>query len=70
MHSSVPNSSGRTRFSIDFRTVHLDDVSRGLGAPNLDSECTGTSLGDFLRSADLAHISEEWVERYDAGLGR
>ncbi len=70
MHSSVPNSSGRTRFSIDFRTVHFDDVSGGTGAPNVDSECTGTSLGDFLRSSDLAHISEEWVERYDAGLGR
>ena len=26
MHSSVPNTSGVTRFSIDFRTVHLDDV--------------------------------------------
>ena len=22
MHSTVPNSTGRTRFSIDFRTVH------------------------------------------------
>jgi hypothetical protein len=26
MHSTVPNTSGRTRFSIDFRTVHIDDV--------------------------------------------
>src|SRR4030095_13908572 len=25
LHSSVPNVSGRTRFSIDFRTVHFDD---------------------------------------------
>src|SRR5437879_8784730 len=27
MHSSVPNNSGRTRFSIDFRTVNIDDRS-------------------------------------------
>lgn len=26
MHSTVPNTSGYTRFSIDFRTVHLDDA--------------------------------------------
>ena len=32
LHSTVPNTSSVTRFSIDFRTVHLDDVleqSRG-----------------------------------------
>ena len=31
MHSSVPNTSGVTRFSIDFRTVHLDDVVERAG---------------------------------------
>ena len=35
MHSTVPNTSGRTRFSIDFRTVHLDDVLGYRGAPNV-----------------------------------
>src|SRR2546425_2915183 len=24
MHSTVPNTSGRTRFSVDFRTIHID----------------------------------------------
>jgi hypothetical protein len=65
MHSTVPNTSGKTRFSIDFRTVHLDDVISKGGAPNIDSACTGTSLGDFLRAADLAHIPEAWVAVYD-----
>src|SRR5882762_4760416 len=59
MHSTVPNDSGRTRFSIDFRTVHYGDVGAGRGAPNIDSECTGTSLGDFLRATDLKHVPEE-----------
>ncbi len=41
LHSTVPNTTSRTRFSIDFRTVNLDDLVEGIGAPNIDSECTG-----------------------------
>ena len=67
MHSSVPNDSGRTRFSIDFRTVHWDDVANRRGAPNLDSECTGTSMRDYLRGTDLAHIPEETCAEYEWG---
>jgi hypothetical protein len=59
LHSTVPNTSGRTRFSIDFRTVDVDDVSAGRGAPNVDSACTGTSLRDFLRAKDFEHIDED-----------
>jgi hypothetical protein len=59
LHSTVPNTSGRTRFSIDFRTVHLDDVRTGRGAPNVDAECTGTTLRDFVRADDLAPMPEE-----------
>jgi len=70
MHSSVENTTDRTRFSIDFRTVHLDDVEAGHGAPNVDSECTGTTMGDYLRCIDLAHVPQEWTERYDRGFGR
>lgn len=65
LHSTVPNTSGLTRFSIDFRTVHLDDVATRRGAPNIDSACTGTTMRDYLRSADLCHIPEELVLRYD-----
>jgi Phytanoyl-CoA dioxygenase (PhyH) len=65
MHSSVPNTSGKTRFSIDFRTVHLDDAAGGRGAPNVDSECTGTTMGDYLRGRDLSHVPQEVIDRYD-----
>lgn len=65
MHSTVPNTSGRTRFSIDFRTVHLDDVVNRRGALNIDSACTGTSLRDFLRCSDLVRITEETARMYD-----
>ena len=65
MHSSVPNTSGKTRFSIDFRTVHVDDVAQHRGAPNIDSECTGTSMGDYLRGTDLAHLPDHLIAMYD-----
>ena len=65
LHSSVPNTSGYTRFSIDFRTVHLDDVKSKQGAHNIDSECTGTNLRDFLRGSDLSRLPEELVSLYD-----
>jgi hypothetical protein len=65
MHSTVPNTSGHTRLSIDFRTVHSDDVLAHRGAPNVDSECTGTCMGDYLRGADFAHFTDDVINMYD-----
>ena len=65
MHSSVPNTSGKTRFSIDFRVVNLDDVAQRKGAPRVDEECTGTTMRDYLRATDLVHIPDELVALYD-----
>jgi hypothetical protein len=64
MHSTVPNSTGATRYSIDFRTVHLDDVLNRRGAPNIDSACTGTTMGDYLRGTDFAHLPAEALALY------
>jgi hypothetical protein len=65
LHSTVPNTTSRTRFSIDFRTVNLDDLAEGVGAPNIDSECTGTTLRDFLRASDLEPLPEDVMAAYD-----
>jgi len=65
MHSTVPNTSDRARYSIDFRTVHLDEVERMGGAPNVDSAPKGTSLRDFKRARDLSDMPQELVARYD-----
>jgi len=65
LHSTVPNDTGRTRFSIDFRTIHLDDVLAERGAPNLDSQCTGTTMNDYLRGSDLSHVPEIVVAQFD-----
>lgn len=67
LHSSVPNTSGRTRFSIDFRTVNVADARVLRGAPNRDSRCTGTAMPDYLRLSDLSHVPEDIQARYMAG---
>jgi hypothetical protein len=63
----VPNTSGRTRFSIDFRVANSDDVHAQRGAVNRDSYCSGTALTDFLRVSDLAHLPTEALDRYMPG---
>jgi hypothetical protein len=65
LHTTVPNTSGRTRFSIDFRVVNRRDVEAHRGAANVDSECTGTNLGDFMRSTDLERLPDDLIAEYD-----
>jgi Phytanoyl-CoA dioxygenase (PhyH) len=65
LHATVPNTTDRTRFSIDFRTVNIDDLLEGIGAPNVDSSCTGTTMRDYLRASDLAPLPDDIVDRYD-----
>jgi hypothetical protein len=65
LHATVPNTTEVTRFSIDFRTLHRGDLERGLGAPRVDSHCTGTSMRDFLHCDNLSRLPTEIVARYD-----
>ena len=67
LHETVENRSGLARYSIDFRTVHLDDVLAHRGAPNVDSRCTGTTMRDYLRATDLSHLPDHVVKAYDDG---
>jgi hypothetical protein len=55
LHQTNKNECGATRFSVDFRTVHLTDHESGLGAPNVDNLSTGSesALQDYLRKDDL-----------------
>lgn len=64
LHSTVPNTTSRTRFSIDFRTVNLDDLLERRGAPNVDAACAGTTLADFVRASDLEPLPEDVIESY------
>jgi len=47
-HATLPQATGRTRFSLDFRIVDLDDHAAGLGAPDVDNRSRGSSLIDYV----------------------
>jgi hypothetical protein len=51
-HQTRKNSTGRTRFSLDFRTVDLADDAAGVGAPNVDNRSTGSALVDYVRKQE------------------
>ena len=57
------NTTGRARYSIDFRTVNRTDLESGRAAPNIDSACTGTSLRDFAQRRRAAARRGEVVAR-------
>jgi hypothetical protein len=67
LHATVPNTTDRARFSIDFRTVDRGDLEAGRGAPNVDAHCTGTALRDFRRGTDGAALPDDLVARFDSG---
>ena len=67
LHSSVPNHSGRTRFSIDFRTVHIGDIEAGRSAQSVDVHCSGSSIRDFIRASDFAPMPERIAALFNDG---
>jgi hypothetical protein len=61
LHASTPNTSGRARFSVDFRIVSVPDLMAGRGAPLVDVFCTGTAIRDFVSVADESRFDEDTV---------
>jgi hypothetical protein len=61
LHKSIPNTSGRARYSVDFRTVNVHDLIVGRGAPLVDVRCTGTAIRDFINVADESSFDEKTV---------
>ncbi len=47
LHGNCQNLSHLTRYSIDFRVVHQDDIHKCLGAPNVDNHSKGSALCDY-----------------------
>jgi hypothetical protein len=68
LHATAANVSGRTRFSIDFRTVNLSDLTAGRGAPNVDSRAIGSTLGDFIRASDFSPIPSHFATSERRGI--
>ena len=67
LHSSVPNDTGKTRFSIDFRAIHIGDIVDGRSAPNVDASCTGSSIRDFIRASDFSTLPDPIVAHFADG---
>ncbi len=61
LHTTIPNVSGRSRYSLDFRTVDAVDLRGRKGAPMVDVRCTGTAIRDFHRVADGTAFNESLV---------
>ncbi|WP_297354548.1 hypothetical protein [Paraburkholderia sp.] len=60
LHGTVPNRSGNTRFSVDFRLMHIEDLKAGRGAVNVDNGCPDPEAGfsDYFH-ADSFHRFQE-----------
>jgi hypothetical protein len=63
LHASVPNYSSETRFSVDFRFYHIDDIkTNGKGeirAPaNVDCEATGNILTSLFHLGDFSPFGQ------------
>jgi hypothetical protein len=61
LHASTPNTSGLSRYSVDFRTVSVPDLMAGRGATLVDADCTGTAIRDFVSVADESRFDEQAI---------
>jgi hypothetical protein len=51
LHATVPNVSDQTRVSVELRTVSLDDLAEGRGAPDVDGRAPKVPL-EWFRSME------------------
>ncbi|MDY7559693.1 hypothetical protein QN366_00745 [Pseudomonas sp. CCC3.2] len=59
-HAGVPNSSALTRISFETRTLWLNDLRKGRGAPNIDGHARWMSPGFFRCLSDGQRL-HEWI---------
>jgi hypothetical protein len=57
-HAGVGNSSGLTRISFETRSILIDDLLAGLGAPNVDGQAPWMTPGLFRRMSDGRRLNE------------
>lgn len=58
LHGTVPNYTEQTRFSIDFRLVHIQDLFAGRGANNVDGGVRDSEVGfkALIHVSDFSHF--------------
>lgn len=67
LHGSVPNTTDRTRVSIEVRTVHLDDVRQGRRAPDVDGAAPHPPAWGWFRAIHGGQPLSEVVDRAAPG---
>jgi hypothetical protein len=63
LHASITNTSGVARYSVDFRTIDRRDVISATGAPDVDVQCTGTALREFVHVTNDERLPEALVQQ-------
>ncbi len=48
LHRTIPNITGKTRFSVDFRSVHKEDYEKQIMPKNVDNRSIGSSFKDHV----------------------
>ncbi len=61
LHGSVLNATALTRFSLEIRTLHLDDLRQKRGAPNVDCESRTPLVGLFSAISGGAPLKQYWT---------
>jgi hypothetical protein len=56
-HAGIANHTGFTRISLETRTVSIEDVRAGRGAPNVDGRSRWVAPGLFRRLSDGAPMN-------------
>jgi hypothetical protein len=57
-HTGVPNHTGLTRISLETRTLFLEDLCAGRGAPDVDGHAPWMAPGLFRRVTDGVKLTE------------
>jgi hypothetical protein len=68
LHATSKNTTGKTRFSLDFRIVDVEHVRADVGAAMVDNRSTGTALRDFRRVSDGTEFPSDLVAQNDSGV--
>ncbi|MEZ5524442.1 MAG: hypothetical protein R3E62_05675 [Pseudomonadales bacterium] len=59
LHASMENTTDRTRFSVEMRTVNIHEVLEGNGAPNVDNDGPKPMYNWFRRISDNVSLQSE-----------
>ena len=66
LHGSITNSSSLTRFSLELRTLHLNDLLNNLGAPNVDNKSQQLLVGLYSAVENGRPLKEFWTPNHAA----